>query len=81
MTAVFLDLDGTLMDSRPGIVASIAHAFRSTGNAHHAEDDLTWMIGPSFLESFAKLEIADPPGAVRGCGLHIRAQHHGAGAA
>jgi len=60
MTAVFLDLDGTLMDSRPGIVASLSHAFHSTGHAHHASDDLTWMIGPPFVDSFAKLQIADP---------------------
>ena len=28
MTAVFLDLDGTLVDSRPGIIAALAYAFR-----------------------------------------------------
>ena len=59
MTAVFLDLDGTLMHSQRGIVSSLTHAFQSTGLGHHAEDDLTWMIGPPFVDSFAKLGIED----------------------
>ncbi|NNL18697.1 MAG: HAD hydrolase-like protein [Boseongicola sp.] len=59
MSAVFLDLDGTLMDSRPGITGSLAHAFALNGMDAHAESDLTWMIGPPFVESFAKLGIAD----------------------
>jgi phosphoglycolate phosphatase len=60
MTAVFLDLDGTLMDSRAGIVSSLTHAFRATGHDHMLSDDLTWMIGPPFVDSFAKLGIANP---------------------
>ena len=60
MKAVFLDLDGTLMDSKPGIEMSLRHAFRSTGHEDHAEKDLTWMIGPPFQDSFRKLGIADP---------------------
>lgn len=64
MTAVFLDLDGTLMDSRPGIEAALRHAFRTTGPADVAETDLRWMIGPSFHESFGKLGIVDVPGTL-----------------
>ena len=60
MSAVFLDLDGTLMNSRPGITGSLAHAFALNGMDHHAESDLTWMIGPPFVDSFTKLGIADP---------------------
>ena len=60
MSAVFLDLDGTLMNSRPGITGSLAHAFALHGMDTHATSDLTWMIGPPFLESFTKLGIADP---------------------
>ena len=73
MTAVFLDLDGTLMDSRPGIVASMIHAFRSTGHAQHATGDLTWMIGPPFLESFAKLRIAEPQPILDAYRVHYQA--------
>ncbi|QMU58736.1 MAG: HAD hydrolase-like protein [Boseongicola sp.] len=62
MTAVFLDLDGTLMDSKRGIESSLRYAFSETGQSHHAEGDLTWMIGPPFVDSFSKLGIenADP---------------------
>lgn len=60
MNAVFLDLDGTLMDSRPGIVASLRAAFAETGLSDLAAGDLTWMIGPPFIESFTKLELAEP---------------------
>ena len=50
MTAVFLDLDGTLMDSRPGITGSLSHAFAMCGMDDHAAGDLTWMIGPPFVD-------------------------------
>lgn len=59
MSAVFLDLDGTLMDSRPGITASLRHAFGVTGHGDLLGDDLTWMIGPSFQETFAKMGLTD----------------------
>jgi len=59
MTAVFLDLDGTLMDSRPGIEAALRHAFASIGRADLAEMDLTPLIGPPFKDSFPKHGITD----------------------
>ena len=74
MTAVFLDLDGTLMNSRPGIIGSLTHAFHATGNAHHAEGDLTWMIGPPFVDSFAKLQIAEPQPILDAYRAHYRAE-------
>ena len=73
MTAVFLDLDGTLMNSRPGIVASMTHAFHSTGHSHHAEGDLTWMIGPPFVDSLAKLQIAEPQPFLDAYRMHYQA--------
>lgn len=44
--AVLLDLDGTLIDSRSGIVASIRAALRDLGHAPDPDEDFTWMIGP-----------------------------------
>lgn len=64
MTAVFLDLDGTLMDSRPGILSSLAAAFGEVGRPELAQDDLTWMIGPPFVDSFPKLGLDDPQAAM-----------------
>jgi phosphoglycolate phosphatase len=44
--ALLLDLDGTLIDSRPGIVASIRAALADLGHDPDPEEDFTWMIGP-----------------------------------
>ncbi len=60
MTAVFLDLDGTLMESHPGILASLRHALESTGHHALAGTDLAWMIGPPFDESFRRMGLSDP---------------------
>ena len=57
--AVFLDLDGTLMDSKPGIIASLRHAFQTAGHAEVAAQDLNFMIGPPFSDSFAKLGLTN----------------------
>lgn len=53
---VFLDLDGTLTDPKPGIVKSIRHALEGMGAKSIAsEDELTWCIGPPLQQSFASL--------------------------
>ena len=44
--ALLLDLDGTLIDSRPGIVASIHAALGDLGHHPDPAEDLTWIIGP-----------------------------------
>ena len=59
MTAVFLDLDGTIMESHMGILSSLRIAFRAIGRADLAASDLMWMIGPPFQDSFAKLGLSD----------------------
>jgi len=73
MRAVFLDLDGTLVDSRPGILSSLRHAFGSIGRTDLLAEDLTWMIGPPFVESFAKVGIEDPGPALEAYRGHYRA--------
>lgn len=70
MTAVFLDLDGTLVDSRPGIVAALAHAFNSVGRGDLADSDLSWMLGPPLVDSFAKLGFEDPDVLLRAYRSH-----------
>ncbi len=74
MSAVFLDLDGTLMHSRSGIVGSLTHAFAACGMEHHAAGDLTWMIGPPFEDSFTKLGIADPEPILSAYRTHYQAE-------
>lgn len=73
MKAVFLDLDGTLLDSRPGILSSLRHAFTSIGRDDLAETDLTWMIGPPFVESFEKIGLTESESA-----LEAYREHYGA---
>ena len=44
--SVLLDLDGTLIDSKPGIVGSHAAALRDLGHEPDPAFDLTFVIGP-----------------------------------
>jgi phosphoglycolate phosphatase len=55
MRIVFLDLDGTLTDPKPGITRSIRHALHTLGREAPPEDALTWCIGPPLLQSFVHL--------------------------
>lgn len=52
---VLFDLDGTLTDSRPGIIACIQHALAALGRPVPAEASLLWCIGPPLRGSFVHL--------------------------
>jgi phosphoglycolate phosphatase len=62
---VIFDLDGTLTDSRPGILRSTRYALQrlneESGPAHLIPEDsaLDYMIGPPLRDTFAKLVGAD----------------------
>lgn len=64
MGHVFLDLDGTLVDPKPGITASARHALEQVGMTAPPADELTWMIGPALIDSFARLGAPDPQAAL-----------------
>lgn len=49
---VLFDLDGTLIDSEPGISASIGYAFEKVGAQMPARDVLRNWIGPPFWQTF-----------------------------
>jgi phosphoglycolate phosphatase len=53
--AVIFDLDGTLIDSRPGIVAGMRHALTQLGHELPADMPLDWAIGPPLVEVMARL--------------------------
>lgn len=53
--AVLFDLDGTLTDSRPGIVRSVQFALQSLGFRAPLEDELQWCVGPPLRENFSRL--------------------------
>jgi phosphoglycolate phosphatase len=52
---VLFDLDGTLVDSRPGIVAGLRHAMRQLGHELSADGPLDWAIGPPLWDVMARL--------------------------
>lgn len=66
MSAIFLDLDGTLIDPKEGITLSIQHALRELGAEVPSQNELTWCIGPPLHDSFRVLlgERADVGAAV-----------------
>jgi len=52
---LLFDLDGTLVDPAEGIVASVRHALTRMQVPVAADEDLTWVIGPSIRFTFARL--------------------------
>jgi phosphoglycolate phosphatase len=52
---VIFDLDGTLIDSRPGILAGIRHALARLGHELPSNSSLDWAIGPPLEEVMARL--------------------------
>ena len=52
---LFFDLDGTLTDSRPGIMASMRHAMNALGRESPTDDALLRFIGPPTHDAFREL--------------------------
>ena len=52
---LLFDLDGTLTDARPGIVACIRHAVEGMGRPCPDDDALAAFIGPPLRGTFATL--------------------------
>ena len=50
-----LDLDGTLIDPKPGIIGSVQHALRQMGVEPPPASELTWAIGPPLRATFGRL--------------------------
>ncbi len=66
MSAIFIDLDGTLIDPKVGITSSIQHALRELDAEVPSADELNFCIGPPLWDSFRALlgERADVSDAV-----------------
>ncbi len=52
---LLIDLDGTLIDPKPGIVGSIQYALRKLGAPVPPADELGWTIGPPLRTTFPRL--------------------------
>ena len=61
----FFDLDGTLTDSAPGIIASVRYAMKKLGKEIPHDMDLTCFIGPPLLDGFSKFFVLSMEDAAR----------------
>jgi phosphoglycolate phosphatase len=52
---ILVDLDGTLVDPKPGLIGAVQHALRKLGYPVPPAEELLWLIGPPFRVSFPKL--------------------------
>ncbi len=55
MTAFFVDLDGTIIDPKAGMIGSFRRALCAVGENDLARGDLDWIIGPPIRSSFTSL--------------------------
>jgi phosphoglycolate phosphatase len=68
---LFFDLDGTLTDSRPGIMASMRHALNAIGRESPSDEALLRFIGPPTHDAFRELlGSADPELNARTIGIY-----------
>lgn len=58
---LFFDLDGTLTDSRPGILTSMRLALRGVGREPPADEALLRFIGPPTRDAFREVLSSDDP--------------------
>ena len=52
---ILVDLDGTLIDPKPGLIGSVQHAMAKLGFRVPPAEELLWLIGPPLRASFPKL--------------------------
>jgi phosphoglycolate phosphatase len=71
-TCLLLDLDGTLVDSAPGITASVSAALMEIGHPVPPADALRSFVGPPMRETFRKVVGLDQATAERALSLYRR---------
>ena len=54
-SAILFDLDGTIVDSAPGITSSLAYTFETLGRPIPTPSELLAYVGPPILDSFRDL--------------------------
>jgi phosphoglycolate phosphatase len=59
-SAVLFDLDGTILDSAPGITETLAYTFTTLGRPVPSDDVLLAFVGPPILDSFRDLAGMTP---------------------
>jgi len=69
-TAVLFDLDGTIVDSAPGITSSLAYTFRTMGLPVPSPAKLLEWVGPPIMDSFRDLAGFDPLTSARALAVY-----------
>ncbi|KAB2919516.1 MAG: HAD hydrolase-like protein [Hyphomicrobiaceae bacterium] len=74
---VLVDLDGTLIDPKPGIIGSIQYALRRLGAPVPQAEELGWAIGPPLRATFPRL-LDDPRATEDAVSLYRESYRNGA---
>ena len=69
-TTILFDLDGTIMDSGPGIMKSVQYALDHFGYPNEPEEKLRKFVGPSLMDSFTNFYGMNPQDAERAVALY-----------
>lgn len=69
-SAVLFDLDGTIVDSAPGITATLAYTFEQLGMPIPSPAELLRWVGPPILDSFRDLAGLDAEQAAHALGIY-----------
>jgi len=69
-TAVLFDLDGTIVDSAPGITATLAATFEQMGLPVPSPAELVAYVGPPILDSFRDLAHFDQKTSERALNIY-----------
>jgi phosphoglycolate phosphatase len=69
-SAVLFDLDGTIVDSAPGITSSLAYTFEAMGLPIPGPAELLEWIGPPIMDSFRDLAGFDPLTSARALAIY-----------
>lgn len=79
ISCIMFDMDGTLLDSAPGVTASAAEALTGVGAPVPTMDKLRRFVGPPMIESFRTVSQLDEETAQKALKLYRRAYaEHGA---
>jgi phosphoglycolate phosphatase len=73
-TAVLFDLDGTIVDSAPGITGSLAYTYERLGLSVPPPAKMLEWVGPPIMDSFRDLAGLDPEESQRA--LEIYREHY-----
>ena len=69
-TAILFDLDGTIVDSAPGITSSLAYTYEAMGLPVPSPAKLLEWVGPPIMDSFRDLAGFDPLTSARALAIY-----------